>query len=39
MVVNIQGDIVKLKQNLDVIKADIAKAKESNHGILSNKQK
>ena len=39
MVANIQGDIVKLKQNLDVIKADIAKAKESNHGILSNKQK
>jgi 1-acyl-sn-glycerol-3-phosphate acyltransferase len=30
---------VKLKQNLDVIKADIAKAKESNHGALSNKQK
>ena len=30
---------MKLKQNLDVIKADIAKAKESNHGILSNKQK
>jgi 1-acyl-sn-glycerol-3-phosphate acyltransferase len=39
MVATIQGDIVKLKQDLDVIKADIAKAKESNHGVLSNKQK
>lgn len=39
MVATIQGDIVKLKQNLDAIKADIAKAKESNHDFLSNKQK
>ena len=39
MVATIQGDIVKLKQNLDVIKADIEKAKEINYGLLSNKEK